>query len=130
MANSSPEIFDRAEWTLQMETFVVFARKFALSAGLDVGIAFTPDVGGKFPAVYQRPVSKGAGHGQIIFNVRQLGSRWFEQSNWREQIELLIHELGHHWGRHLDSSYREALCRLGRAAVEFALIRPELFPGR
>ena len=124
------KILDRTEWTLQMETFAVFVRKFASTAGLDVGIAFTPDVDWEFQAVYQRPVIEGTGHGEIIFNAGRLGSRWFEQSNWRNQIELLIHELGHHRGQPLDSSYHEALCRIGRAAVEMALDRPELFPER
>ena len=60
----------------------------------------------------------------------RLGAGWFEQDRWRGQVELLIHELGHHWGQHLDASYHEALCRIGRAAVGLAIYQPGRFGGQ
>ena len=122
------KMIDRQDWTLSMEAFAVFARSFALvAADLHIGIGFTSDVGWKFQAAYSMREVAFDDNGTIIFNAGRLGSRWFEQDNWRGQVELLIHELGHHWGQHLDSSYHEALCRIGRAAVEMALDRPEMF---
>ena len=36
-------------------------------------------------------------------------------NHWNDQklIELIIHELGHEYGGHLEKSYQEALCRIG-----------------
>ena len=125
------EMIDRKDWTLEMEAFAVFARRFAQeTADLNVGICFTPDVGWKFQAAYSMRMVASDGNGTLIFNAGRLGIRWFDQDNWREQVELLIHELGHHWGQHLDASYHEALCRIGRVAVSLALTNPALFGGQ
>jgi hypothetical protein len=122
------EMIKLEDWSPDMEAFAVFARRFARqAAGLDIGISFTADVGWKFQAAYVGRETEGAGEGQIIFNASRLGPSWFDQANWPPQVELLIHELGHHWGQHLDSSYHEALCRIGREAVGLALAQPELF---
>lgn len=120
------EYIAREKWTLAMVVFESFVRCFASRcAGLAVQVTFTPDRSWGFRAVYSR---LGEDSGQLYFNVGLLGHRWFvTKINWKEQVELLIHELGHHWGQHLDASYHQALCRLGAEAAGVAMKSPDLF---
>jgi hypothetical protein len=121
------ELVEREEWTQAMVEFESFVKCFASAcAGLTVQVAFTADRGWGFRAAYSR---LGERSGQLYFNVKLLGHKWFAGINWRGQVELLIHELGHHWGQHLDSSYHQALCRLGAEAVGFAMKSPRFFGG-
>ena len=108
-----------------MEAIKTFALDFSnVVAGLCVNVNFTKVRGWKFNAAYSKSLGET---GAIVFNVGRLGMDWFVKDAWGDRVELLIHELGHHWGQHLDSSYHEALCRLGRAAVEMAIARPSFF---
>ena len=119
------KLLDRSDWTPEMEAFKTFALAFSnVVAGLCVNVNFTKDRGWKFNAAYSKSLGET---GAIVFNVGRLGMDWFVKDAWGDRVELLIHELGHHWGQHLDSSYHEALCRLGRAAVEMAIARPSFF---
>jgi hypothetical protein len=112
-------------WSPEMVLFARFARDFAKRcAGLDLAVSFTPETTWKFRATYER---EDTNMGRAIFNAGLLGKRWFDRENWQAQVELLIHELGHHWGQHLDSSYHEALCRLGARAARLAVDDPGLF---
>ena len=119
------KLIDHADWSPEMVAFEEFAVIFSLAvAGLVVAVNFTIDRGWKFNAAY----SKGSENtGSIVFNEGRLGQQWFAKGAWADRVELLIHELGHHWGQHLDSSYHEALCRLGRVAVELSINRPRFF---
>jgi len=47
------------------------------------------------------------------FNTTRLGTKWFSASNLDDQVALIIHELGHHRGGHLDARYIQALCEIG-----------------
>jgi len=122
------ELIAREQWTLAMVVFESFVKCFASRcAGLAVRVAFTPDRGWKFRAAYSR---FGEDSGQLYFNVGLLGHRWLvTKINWKAQVELLIHELGHHWGQHLDSAYHQSLCRLGAEAAGVAMESPSLFGG-
>lgn len=52
---------------------------------------------------------------KLTFNVTRLGKAWFRPENLDKQIELIIHEMGHAGGGHLDKSYIDALCQIGGA---------------
>ena len=51
----------------------------------------------------------------------RLGKRWFRRDNLPEQLRLIIHELGHEFGGHLEASYYNGLARIGAA---LALVDP------
>jgi hypothetical protein len=69
------------------------------------------------------------GGGQFEYNVAHLGRAWFEQASASEPVlNLVIHELGHHYeGDHLSSGYYKALTKLGARLARLALAEPELF---
>jgi hypothetical protein len=46
----------------------------------------------------------------ISFNVTRLGRRWFSVDNTDQQVRLIVHELAHRYGGHLDMSYHKTLC--------------------
>lgn len=128
------KLMDEENLTPEIKAFEMFVATFArLVAGLDVTSCFTLDQGWKFSAAYTHPDKitclVGGERGTVTFNVGRLGRNWFNRSNWHSWVELLIHEFGHHWGHHLDASYHEAICRLGRAAVELAVVNPRFFTG-
>ena len=128
------KLMDYKDLTSEIIVFEAFVAVFArMVAGLDVTSFFTLDQGWKFAAAYTHPDKitclVGGERGTVTFNVGRLGFGWFERGNWHSWVELLIHEFGHHWGHHLDASYHEAICRLGRAAVELAVIKPRFFTG-
>ena len=94
----------------------------AVAREADLGslaVCYTDDVGWKFEACYQRTSR------QLIVNAGRLGEGFF--SDRRRQLALLIHELAHHFGDHLEERYDDGLARLGAAAVEVALREPGLF---
>jgi hypothetical protein len=83
-------------------------------AGLDVGILFTRDPDWGFRAAYS--CSKdGVMIGQIIFNLALLNEEFWGSE--AKKVELILHEIGHHWGGHLDETYHQALCRIGANAA-------------
>jgi hypothetical protein len=64
-------------------------------------------------------------------NLANLGIDWFERSGaWptRDQLDLLVHELGHDAeADHTSHAYHSALTRLGARLAYLALISPNLF---
>jgi hypothetical protein len=106
------------EWSKEMIRFASFTRAFAarvVDLQFMVDVQFTRDKGWKFNAAYSR---KGLSSGRIIFNLGLLGDSFLRDS--REQVELLLHELGHHFGGHLESRYHEALTQMAARAVWLA----------
>lgn len=68
------------------------------------------------------------GPGSLSFNVGRLGKSWFEGGLRSEQVDLVIHEYGHHFEpNHLSKNYNDALTRIGAAVTMLALSEPELF---
>lgn len=105
------------EWTDDMKFFGKLVALVAEAAELDKPLVqFTKDVTWGFAAAYSKI-------GEITVNAGRLGARWFQPVNRRAQVELLIHELGHHFGHHLESSYHDALCRIGASLATLAARR-------
>jgi len=50
----------------------------------------------------------------LRFNVGVLGQAWFDGST-REIVKLIVHELGHEGGGHLERGYHECLCDIAAA---------------
>jgi hypothetical protein len=118
------KMIDVSDWTTPMHAFRNFVLDFASHvAQLSIHVEFTRDRQWKFNAAYSKT---GAISGTVIFNLALLPPT-FLTGPVHEQCRLLIHELGHHWGHHLEESYHEALCKLGALGIEFALNHKERF---
>jgi len=102
-----------------MERFAEFVRAFCLAAaGVNVGVT------------YLKWFNATAAYGgrNMSFNVTKLGKGWFEGPLRQDQLDLVIHELGHEYeANHLSTKYNDALTRLGAKAVMLALENPGLF---
>jgi hypothetical protein len=78
---------------------------------------FTGDKEWRFSAAYGKD-APDAGH--MYVNRALLGSAFFRHDV-EAQFRLIIHELGHHFGHHLESAYHEALCRIGAKLAVIAI---------
>jgi hypothetical protein len=105
--------------TPAMVRFEGFVRAFCKAAsGVDVDVSYLKS----FNAI------AAYGGRNMSFNVTRLGKQWFEGPLRQEQVDLVIHELGHEYeGNHLSRQYNDALTRLGARAVMLALENPGLF---
>lgn len=90
---------------------VGFARDVA---ELSIIVLFTDTPGWGFRAAYMKDTTSSK-HGQIIFNLAKLGEDFWDDLG--AQYRLVLHELGHHFGGHLDESYHEAICRMAGKAL-------------
>lgn len=99
--------------TDDLRAFREMVADFALRAArLDVAVLFTDDGSWKFRAAYQKT---GDIAGTAIFNLAKLSEGfWVDDS---QKMRLVIHELGHHFGGHLDESYHEAICEISGRAI-------------
>ncbi|WP_456749086.1 hypothetical protein [Bradyrhizobium sp. USDA 4341] len=122
----SPKPFDpngepakRVERTPAMEAFAGFCQAFAQATiGHEIEIEFL--------AWFNATAAYG--RRRMSFNVGNLGPEWFEGALRVEQIDLVIHELGHEYAaNHFSREYNDALTKLGAQAVRLALDNPGLF---
>lgn len=87
------------------------------------------DVGLNIP-VCVRMIRSKAGTGAdyagrtIRFNVQRLGKSWFRPECLEDQIGLIVHEIAHEYGGHLEMGYQQAKDRI---AARLALAPPALF---
>jgi len=66
----------------------------------------------------------------LTFNVAALGVHWFDDGVTEEVLDLIIHEVGHHYeGNHLSKCYNDALTKIG-AKVAFAVLADPGFLAR
>lgn len=116
-------IVREADWSSEMREVAALAKRLAdrlMGVELSVRIVQTPNW---FLACYCRTSDRTA---RMDLNLRWLGRRWFEQ--WQTELEpvldLLLHELGHHFGEsHLSQEYHRGITRL--AAKLAVLVRDE-----
>ncbi len=102
------------DWTDEQRNVVALAKRVAvLALGFDVTVG-----------LIRSKATTGADYaaGHMRFNVSRLGNGWFRPDNLPEQLRLIIHELGHQFGGHLDAAYYNGLARIGAA---LALAAPE-----
>jgi hypothetical protein len=98
--------------TPAMERFGGFVRAFCKAAAdVDVDVHYLK----RFNAI------AAYGGRNMSFNVTRLGKPWFEGPLREEQVDLVIHELGHEYEiNHLSTEYHKALTRLAARAVMLA----------
>jgi hypothetical protein len=117
------KLIPEEEWTPAMCGFHDFAARFASDvAHLSIGVEFTKDIGWAFNGCYSKNSSIS---GQIIINLGRLGLSFF--TDFHAQLRFLIHELGHHWGGHLDEEYHKKLCWLAAEALRLATTNNNFF---
>lgn len=68
------------------------------------------------------------GNQTLTFYVKSLGAKWFNlRKNNMEIDRLVLHELAHEYGHHLEDKYHDALCRFGARIKALALGNPWMF---
>ena len=109
-----------SDWTDGMKEVALLTRRTArLTIGRDVVVQ-----------MHRLPKGTDADYcrGTVSFNVSRLGRVWFHKSNQQAQLRLIIHELGHRFGGHLDEAYYNGLAKIG---AKLAVTHPDLvFIGR
>jgi hypothetical protein len=66
----------------------------------------------------------------VVFNVGVLGKKWFARGMNVEQLDLVLHEFGHHFeSDHLSKRYNDALTRLGARLAFLVAKDPTLVTG-
>jgi hypothetical protein len=113
------KLVDREDWTRDMSRFSDFAwqvYKLVISDDGIFGVDFTLDKTWRFNAAY--------GGRRLTVNIGLLGASFFAPERREERIRLLIHELAHEYGHHLEEGYHNALERIGARLVEIALTTP------
>lgn len=92
--------------------FTTSASKALLGFDVDIRLVSDPKI----------TVGACYGRRQVIFNKFRLGSKWFEDRNIEEWMDLLIHELAHEYeSNHLTEVYYAACTQLGARAFTWAL---------
>jgi hypothetical protein len=105
--------------TPAMDAFAAFCKTMAREL-LDAEISVT---------FYQRFNAAAAyAPGSLYFCMSALGEDFFEGPLNRRQLDLLIHEFGHHReANHLSRNFSDALSELGARVTLLAIERPHLF---
>jgi hypothetical protein len=106
------------EPTPKQKIFADFAKKFAKEfIGINISVHFI-----------KAQVKDGAyfGGNELEFIINKLPKNFFDEIT-EENINLLIHELGHHAGLHTDMSYHRLLTKLGAKGIMMALKKPSFF---
>jgi len=112
-------LIPESEWTDEMQRFAYLAKTMGREL-LDTTprVDFVRDLGWRFGAVY--------GQGVLTVNLSRLGRAFFD--GMEGQLDLLIHEYGHHYcGDHLSDDFYRALTKLGARMTMLALKKPECF---
>ena len=112
------EVRDRTPGMRRVEAYAKLVAEKCL--GITISVHFTGDPKYIIAACY--------GGRSLTFNVAKLGHRWFDRPpavTW-EIERLLIHELGHERGTHLEEVYDYALCEIGAKLSCLKATNPEL----
>jgi hypothetical protein len=104
-----------------MRCYAAWCRRVARQViGQDICVEF-------FDRFNDFSVRAAYGGGVLQFAYNRLGKRFFEGPVGAEQIDLLIHELGHHYASdHLSETYYRALTRIGAKLALAAAADPGL----
>ena len=101
-----------------MDEVAVLAKKIAKRClGIEINIVFSKWDG----------VAAQYGQRAIIFNVKKLGKQFFAPPLSIRVIDLILHELAHEKGFHIEASYHSCLSKMAGELVLIALNEPEFF---
>ncbi len=71
--------------------------------------------------------SKDGNVRRVRFNVSNLGEAWFDGPISERHLDLIIHELAHEGGHHLEAGYHDLMSAAGAKIAILALNCPEMF---
>ena len=66
-------------------------------------------------------------NGTLTFNVKQLGKQFFNPPFNARTIDLILHELAHEKGMHVEASYHQCLSKMAGDLITLAIKEPEFF---
>lgn len=108
---------DPESYTPGMERIVRLARYLAVELAdvIELEVQIATEVTWPYGATYGR---RGPRRGSLTFNLGRLGHAWFDAELGPKHVQLIVHELGHHFSsNHLSAEYHDALCELGAKAA-------------
>lgn len=115
------------QWTSGMFAFAELVNRVidATDHPRWVQVEFTADATWSCAGAYVCKRTKPDEDGLFVVNIGRLGKDFIDAQQRREdRIRLVIHELAHEYGHHLESGYHRALERIGACLVEVALGNP------
>lgn len=114
-----------AHVTQEMQLVADFCKELSLHIwGKAVSVRFVESPGAGTLAQF----SSGATNEVLSFNVSRLPANFFVGGLNVEVLDLIIHEMGHHFeSNHLSASYYNALTKIGALAAMLALNKPQLY---
>lgn len=115
------EIIDPAAWTEEMHCV-----RYLVSVLCDLLYPKLPEFPPDVVMVKNTESAAEADYGgrTLRFNVGVLGKEWFQPDYVMNHIRLIVHEICHEFGGHLDKAYIDALAY---CAAKLALADPALF---
>ena len=66
-------------------------------------------------------------YGRLDVNLNQLTNWFFKEPVSIRTTDLILHELGHHYGMHTEKEYHKAITKMGAELVDIALKEPTFF---
>lgn len=131
-ADKMLKLLPEAEWSVGMKRMrdgieriaeIVFEDPRPPRAADRVHLRIADDPGWKFNGCY-----RGAPFREITLNAAMLGRDWFDRFVLDPKVlRLVLHELAHEKGHHLDHSYHEALCLYGARLAHAVYAHREVF---
>jgi hypothetical protein len=125
LVNSSSDLFGSNfgtakpvdELTPSQERFEKLAKKIAREClKKDIGVRFV-----RLP----RGIAAQYGASTLTVNLSSVSSALFD--DFKDSIELIIHELGHEGGNHTESGYHKCLTKISAQLIEIAIKNPKFF---
>jgi hypothetical protein len=118
--DSNLEAAKHIEPTPQQKLVGEYAKRIAKRIlHIDIKVQFVDNAKASMLACY--------GNRNLTFNVGRLNNGWFDDPLNPKVLSLLIHELGHEAGWHVEYDYHELLTRLGAELTMLALTEPKFF---
>jgi hypothetical protein len=100
--------------------FASYAKRVAKRIlGFDINVVF---VNGSYSSALAQ-----YGNRELTVNVTKAGKEFFKNPVSVTTTDLLIHELGHENGTHIEESYHQLLTKLGAELIFLALKEPQFF---
>ncbi len=109
------------EPTIQQKAFAYFAKKVASEyLNINITVVFVKDD--------KSPILADYGNNRLRFNTghSKIHSTFFNTIT-AENLDLLLHELGHEGGNHTEHNYHKAITRLAGKLIIRAITDPEFF---
>ena len=118
--NTNLEAAQRVEPSQEQKRVGEYAKRIAKRIlKIDIKVHFVSNPKAPMLACY--------GNRTLTFNVGRLNNGFFDKTVSKVTTDLIIHELGHENGWHVEYDYHQLLTRLGAELTMLALTEPEFF---